>query len=128
MCGIRPLAIRWPNCEEARTKLRSTAFRFLAILNGFVFLPTRLGDHIVGYITCIIWTEPTSLQGTVHVFNIGSMGPESTKAQRSRLSFMGGLGLLPSSLDDYVWGGPFPIVHISGSLMDCMMRVGGVSI
>lgn len=48
------------------------------------------------------WLCVSSDKGTVHVFNIGSMGPESTKAQRSRLSFMGGLGLLPSSLDDYV--------------------------
>jgi hypothetical protein len=38
------------------------------------------------------------------VFNIASSagGADSAKAQKSRLSFMGGLGLLPSSLDDYV--------------------------
>jgi hypothetical protein len=39
----------------------------------------------------------------VHIFNLANNGgSESAKAQKSRLSFMGGLGLLPSSLDDYV--------------------------
>jgi hypothetical protein len=43
------------------------------------------------------------MQGTVHIFNLANNGgSESAKAQKSRLSFMGGLGLLPSSLDDYV--------------------------
>jgi hypothetical protein len=45
----------------------------------------------------------TTQQGTVHIFNLANNGgTDSAKAQKSRLSFMGGLGLLPSSLDDYV--------------------------
>jgi hypothetical protein len=47
--------------------------------------------------------DTRDVQGTVHIFNLANNGgSESAKAQKSRLSFMGGLGLLPSSLDDYV--------------------------
>lgn len=49
------------------------------------------------------WLCVSSDRGTVHIFNLANNGgSESAKAQKSRLSFMGGLGLLPSSLDDYV--------------------------
>jgi WD40 repeat protein len=49
------------------------------------------------------WLCVSSDRGTVHIFNLANNGgTDSAKAQKSRLSFMGGLGLLPSSLDDYV--------------------------
>jgi len=48
------------------------------------------------------WLCVSSEKGTVHVFNIAKQGAENAKAQKSRLSFAAGLGILPSGLDDYV--------------------------
>jgi len=102
------LALNLDGSRLATASEQGTVIRVWNTSTGEQIAQLRRGKY-KAEINCIAfsndseWLCVSSDRGPVHIFNFASgTGAESHKAQKSSLSFIGGLGILPSSLENYV--------------------------